>query len=154
MALDLTLPASGITKHSDFYRVMRDNFNGIYNKYTPTKYDVSLLPTVTQVATDPVFYYVDSAGYVHLFGSVVVNSSMDRGCEFFVLPEGHRPEHPLNFKSYIYYTPPAPGGSGIGILEIYAYDHATYPGMVRSFIAFAAGTYCTTTFNGIVFKGV
>jgi hypothetical protein len=68
MALNLSLPATGVTKHRDFYKVMRDNFDGLNTKLTPVKYDIPVLSGITH--TTPMRYYVDYYNIVYLFGLI------------------------------------------------------------------------------------
>jgi hypothetical protein len=156
MSLNLSLPATGVTKHKDFYSVMRENFSGLNNKYTtPVKYNLILMPSVVEVATDPVYYYVDGAGYVHLCGSVSVSSCLSTGAHFFTLPSGHRPNIKILLGNQYGYNPPATlGGNGWGVLVLYPYDDATYPGKVSTLTPHVQGTAMACSFNGIVFKGM
>lgn len=101
MALDLTLPATGITKHGDLYTVLRENFNGLYNMgditvdyYTPT-----LDSRITIDATDPVGYYVDRNSNIRLFGkcSLTTGTSQLTNFVIFTFPTNHRPGRDMRF---------------------------------------------------------
>jgi hypothetical protein len=79
MALNLSLPATGITKHKDLYASLRANFSGINDKLTPTLRYLTVFSGITQYT--PVRYYVDSLSNVYLFGLVQKLAGVSNICQ-------------------------------------------------------------------------
>lgn len=156
MGLDLTLPATGKTRDGDLYKVLRDNFNGLYAKFGP------LVPTVVNgilggTVLVPVTYVKDGCGWVHLSGTVystLVKTTYPVYQVWFGLPSGFIPTEENNHDQTVIFPNRVkatysgnPFYYDIIINTIYSNG---VPGEITSLLGDGGSTYIY--FDGISFK--
>jgi hypothetical protein len=103
MDIDLTLPATGLTKDGDLYQVLRNNFNAIYNRYTLIEYTPTILAGWR--TNNQVKYWKDAFGFAYICGDISIDPALGSpSSTCFLLPGGFRPETVQYFPGLCYKT--------------------------------------------------
>lgn len=102
MALDLTLPATGVTKFGDLYAILRANFIGLYDLMTDVE-DWTLIGSggsswgtnwASSNPAYPVGFLIDPMGFVHLQGCATNGGNTNYP---LILPSGYWPQQQVTY---------------------------------------------------------
>ena len=160
MGFDVTLPATGLTRDGDLYQILRNNFIALNSRFTTIEYFPNLPNGIAQDPTDPISYYKDYAGIVHLQGTgtstnimtIPVYGGTRSVCCLFTLPPGFCPDCDPITNYYLVenrvFGWPLMGGNW-GSLFI-----SNSPGVEGTIAAYVSTSNATFYLNGISFFGV
>jgi hypothetical protein len=163
MGFDITLPATGLTRDGDLYQILRNNFIALYERFTTIEYFPNLPSGVTEDPTDPISYFKDYTGIVHLQGTGTstnfININIPGGggglrqvTYLFTLPPGFRPD--CETVTYTYTVPnrvyiwPLMGGNW-GSLFI-----SSAAGFEGKILSYTSARNAIFYLNGVSFFGV
>jgi hypothetical protein len=160
MGFDVTLPTTGLTREGDLYQILRNNFIALYERFTTIEYFPNLHTGVAQDPTDPISYFKDYTGIVHLQGTgtssnlitIPVYGGSRYVCSLFTLPPGFRPDCDPITNYYLVencvFGWPLTGGNWGALFT------CNSPGVEGTIAAYVSTANAIFYLNGISFFGV